>query len=159
MRLARTAGLAGWSGGAGRQLGSWRARSSGLTPASSVLASEMGRKKGRSGAGGAEEGNAPSGSGGGGGDVRADSVTALRDKQTASLERLKKDLATISAGRASPELLARVTVDAHGVREPLSKVAQIAVKGQPLTSVCSLSLTFFLQTIRRWWQTCLIRRW
>ncbi len=85
------------------------------------LATEMGRKKGKM---------TSTADDGGGGDPRVETVAALKEKQESSLERLKKDFAGISAGKATPDLLAKVMVEAHGTREPLSKVAQVAVKGE-----------------------------
>lgn len=96
-----------------RSLGTWTSSLS-----TRVSVSEMGRKKGKVTSTAAESDV----------DVRAAAVTALKDKLAVSLERLKKDLSNVSAGKASPDLLAKVTVEAHGVREPLTKVAQVAVK-------------------------------
>ena len=85
----------------------------------SLASSSMGRKKVTSTSSSASSSD---------GDPRSVATASLRDKLALSLERLKKDLAGISAGKASPDLLAKVTVEAHGMREPLSKVAQVAVK-------------------------------
>lgn len=95
-----------------------------------ALSERSGRKKGGSSGGGKD---AKSGGKQAEDDVdavqlRASTVDGLKDKLAFSLDRLKKDFAQINAGRASPDLLARVVVDAYGAKEPLAKVAQVAVK-------------------------------
>ena len=45
-----------------------------------------------------------------------------------SIDRLLKDFGNIQAGRPSPDLLAKVVVEAYGKTEPLNKLAQVTVK-------------------------------
>merc|ERR1711991_735710 len=86
-----------------------------------TVVSAMGRKKGKGGKVEAEEASEDV-------DVRADAITNLEGKIAFSLDRLQKDLGNINAGRAAPELLSKVQVDAYGAKEPLTKLAQVAVK-------------------------------
>lgn len=62
-------------------------------------------------------------------DPSTEILDSLKEKLAYSMERFKKDLSGISAGRASPELLAKITVETYdGESEVLSKVAQVALK-------------------------------
>lgn len=61
-------------------------------------------------------------------DIRKSLASSLQEKIAGSLERLKKDFSLIQAGRASPDLLAKLQVDHFGTLEPLARVAQVAVK-------------------------------
>jgi hypothetical protein len=85
-----------------------------------VVSSSLGRKKGKGGSTSTSQESET--------DLRGEAVVQLNEKVAASLERLKRDLSQISAGKASPDLLAKVMVEAHGAREPIAKVAQVAVK-------------------------------
>lgn len=93
----------------------------------SDLGASMGRKKGGSGGKGAAPA-ASAASASSQGDLPKEILATLSEKLAASRERLKKDLGAIHAGRASPDLLQRVEVDAYGTQEPLNKVAQVVVK-------------------------------
>lgn len=49
------------------------------------------------------------------------------DRMKKSIEALKRDFASLRAGRATPALLDRVTVDYYGAPTPVSQVANISV--------------------------------
>jgi ribosome recycling factor len=98
------------------------------------LSDQVGRKKGAN----RDDGNKGKGSpqGGAGGTAapaedmsEREVLEKLKEKMAFSLDRFKKDLAQMQTGRASPDLLSKILVDTYeGATEPLSKVAQIAMK-------------------------------
>lgn len=53
-------------------------------------------------------------------------IDTAKDKMSKTAALLKKELASLRAGRANPQLLDRITVDYYGVPTPLSKIANIA---------------------------------
>ncbi len=81
-----------------------------------TVSEALGRKKG----GGKGSSSTVSSSASADTDIRSSALSTLREKLALSLERLHRDLSAITAGRASPELLAKVTVEAHGAREPVN---------------------------------------
>lgn len=50
-----------------------------------------------------------------------------REQMDKTLQILKKDLASLRAGRANPKLLDRITVDYYGVPTPINQVANLSV--------------------------------
>lgn len=56
------------------------------------------------------------------------SVGATRRRMEASVEDARRRLASLRAGRATPELLATVRVDAWGSQLPIDQVAQVGVQ-------------------------------
>ena len=56
-----------------------------------------------------------------------DLLSAREEKMKKTLESLKRDFASLRAGRATPALLDKVTVDYYGTPTPISQVAKIAV--------------------------------
>ncbi len=53
-------------------------------------------------------------------------LTDTEDRMKKTIEALRRDLVTIRTGRASPELLQRVTVDYYGATTPLQGVATLS---------------------------------
>ena len=62
-------------------------------------------------------------------------VQDMKTRMQKALEALKVDLGGLRTGRASPDLLAPVTVEAYGSRSPLSQVATVNVLDTALLSV------------------------
>ena len=56
-----------------------------------------------------------------------DILSAREEKMKKTLESLKREFASLRAGRATPALLDKVTVDYYGTPTPVSQVAKIAV--------------------------------
>lgn len=83
----------------------------------------MGRKKGGKRDEGKDDGPAVNVT-----ELRGTVNAYFKEHITASIERLKRDLSAINAGKANPDLLARVVVEAYGAKQPLVKVAQVATK-------------------------------
>jgi len=54
-------------------------------------------------------------------------VTSHEDRMKKSLEALKREYASLRAGRATPALLDKLTVDYYGSPTPLTQVANISV--------------------------------
>ena len=52
---------------------------------------------------------------------------AFDDKMAKTVAAFDKDLETIRAGRANPNVLAKITVDNYGAPSPISQVANITV--------------------------------
>lgn len=52
-------------------------------------------------------------------------LDATKESMEASLEHLKKELANIRAGKASPAMVSSVMVDYYGAQTPLSQVANV----------------------------------
>jgi ribosome recycling factor len=53
-------------------------------------------------------------------------LDAAKEKMSKTSALLKKELASLRAGRANPQLLDRITVDYYGTPTPLSRVANIS---------------------------------
>jgi ribosome recycling factor len=62
-------------------------------------------------------------------------ITKARAKMDETINFLQRDLASISTGRATPELLNTVKVDSYGSLMPLSQVASIAIPDSTTISV------------------------
>ena len=56
-----------------------------------------------------------------------DIISSREEKMQKTLEALKRDFASLRAGRATPALLDKVSVDYYGTPTPVSQVAKIAV--------------------------------
>ena len=56
-----------------------------------------------------------------------DILTDIEDRMTKSVESLKKEFASLRAGRATPALLDRVMVDYYGTPTPVNQVAKVTV--------------------------------
>ncbi len=56
-----------------------------------------------------------------------DILTSREEKMKKTLEALKREFASLRAGRATPALLDRVTVDYYGTPTPVNQVAKISV--------------------------------
>lgn len=54
-------------------------------------------------------------------------ISEANDRMNKAIEVLKKDYATLRAGRATPALLDKVVVDYYGVPTPINQMAKIAV--------------------------------
>lgn len=54
-------------------------------------------------------------------------VKPFADKMRQRIEQLKRELQTLRAGRANPQILDRITVDYYGTPTPLSQVSNISV--------------------------------
>ncbi len=54
-------------------------------------------------------------------------IDTMTDKMNKSVAVYKKDLASMRAGRANPQLLDRITVDYWGSQVPISQVANISI--------------------------------
>jgi len=54
-------------------------------------------------------------------------MTETEDKMKIIVEDYKKDLASMRAGRATPLLLEKVTVEYYGVPTPINQVASIGI--------------------------------
>jgi len=52
-------------------------------------------------------------------------IEDAKERMEASIERLKKELTKLRAGKASPQMLESVAVDYYGSRTPLSQVANV----------------------------------
>ena len=56
-----------------------------------------------------------------------DVLTGSEDRMKKTLESLKKEFASLRAGRATPALLDKVTVDYYGTPTPVNQVAKVSV--------------------------------
>ncbi len=56
-----------------------------------------------------------------------DILTAMQDKMSKTVAVFKRELGSLRAGRATPQLLDRITVDYYGTETPLNQVANIAI--------------------------------
>ncbi|TLM99656.1 ribosome recycling factor [bacterium] len=54
-------------------------------------------------------------------------INEANDRMNKAIEVLKKDYATLRAGRATPALLDKIVVDYYGVSTPINQMAKIAV--------------------------------
>ena len=54
-------------------------------------------------------------------------MSAMQDKMNKTVAVLKRDFGSLRAGRATPQLLDRITVDYYGTDTPLNQVANIAI--------------------------------
>ena len=57
----------------------------------------------------------------------SDALTTIEEKMRASVGGLKKDLATLRTGRATPALIDHIKVDYAGIPTPLNQIAGISV--------------------------------
>jgi len=53
-------------------------------------------------------------------------ISVSEEKMTKSIAVLEKDLATLKAGRANPQILDRITVEYYGTATPLNQMANIS---------------------------------
>lgn len=53
-------------------------------------------------------------------------LEATEESMQAAIEHLKKELATVRAGKASPAMLSNVTVDYYGTQTPINQVASVS---------------------------------
>lgn len=66
-------------------------------------------------------------------DEDAESVLAkAKDRMAKSVDSLKTNLKTLRTGRASPDILSRVTVDYYGAETPLNQLASVSVSSSQL---------------------------
>jgi ribosome recycling factor len=70
-------------------------------------------------------------------EMQTDPIAEMRDKMNKSIAVLKKDYATLRAGRANPQLLDRILVDYYGTPTPIAQMANISVP-EPRMLVISL---------------------
>lgn len=54
-------------------------------------------------------------------------IDTMKDKMNKSIAVFKKELGTLRAGRANPQLLDRITVDYYGTPTPINQMANISV--------------------------------
>ncbi|KAJ8609403.1 hypothetical protein CTAYLR_009082 [Chrysophaeum taylorii] len=59
-------------------------------------------------------------------------VKSAETRMRKSVESLKSNLQTLRTGRATPDLLARVTVEYYGAETPLTQLASVSVQGSQL---------------------------
>ena len=64
-------------------------------------------------------------------------IDTAKDKMGKTTALLKKDLTTLRAGRANPQILDRITVDYYGVQTPLNQMGNISAP-EPRMLVISL---------------------
>ncbi len=56
-----------------------------------------------------------------------DILSTMNDKMSKTIAVYKRELGSLRAGRATPQLLDRITVDYYGTETPLNQVANIAI--------------------------------
>jgi len=59
-------------------------------------------------------------------DLQLDTIEEMRDKMSKTIAVLKRDYATLRAGRANPQVLDRVMVDYYGTPTPIAQMANIS---------------------------------
>jgi ribosome recycling factor len=64
-----------------------------------------------------------------------DLLKDARDRMGKSIDSTKHEFATVRTGRASPQLLDRVTVDYYGTQTPLNQIAQVAASDARLLTI------------------------
>ncbi len=64
-----------------------------------------------------------------------ESIAALKKRMTSAFDNVSKDFTGLRTGRASPNLLEAVTVDAYGNRVPINQVGNISVPEPRLLTV------------------------
>jgi ribosome recycling factor len=64
-----------------------------------------------------------------------DLLKSARERMGKSIESTKHEFATVRTGRASPNLLDRVTVDYYGAQTPLNQIAQVAASDARLLTI------------------------
>jgi len=64
-----------------------------------------------------------------------DLLKDARERMGKSIESTKHEFATVRTGRASPNLLDRVTVDYYGTQTPLNQIAQVAASDARLLTI------------------------
>ncbi len=64
-----------------------------------------------------------------------DIIKEAEDKMKKTIEVLRKDYATLRAGRANPAILEKVTVDYYGTPTPINQVANISVPEPRLLTI------------------------
>jgi ribosome recycling factor len=64
-----------------------------------------------------------------------DLLKDARERMGKSIESTKHEFATVRTGRASPQLLDRVTVDYYGTPTPLNQIAQVAASDARLLTI------------------------
>ena len=56
-----------------------------------------------------------------------DALSSAEDKMKKTVEVLRKDLASVRAGRANPAMLEKITVDYHNTPTPINQLANVSV--------------------------------
>ena len=64
-----------------------------------------------------------------------DLLKDARERMGKSIESTKHEFATVRTGRASPQLLDRVSVDYYGTQTPLNQIAQVAASDARLLTI------------------------
>lgn len=77
-----------------------------------------------------------------------DVLKQTREQMGKTLQSLKRDLASLRAGRANPQLLDRITVDYYGVPTPLNQLANLSVP-EPRLLVISLWDTKLIPAVEK----------
>ena len=77
-----------------------------------------------------------------------DVLKQTREQMGKTLQSLKRDLASLRAGRANPQLLDRITVDYYGVATPLNQLANFSVP-EPRLLVISLWDTKLIPAVEK----------
>lgn len=62
-------------------------------------------------------------------------ISSSKEKMEKSISVLKEDLQTVRAGRANPNMLAKVTVEYYGTQTPITQIAGISVPEPRLLQV------------------------
>lgn len=81
-------------------------------------------------------------------DLQIDSMAILRDRMSKTISVLKRDFATLRAGRANPQILDRVMVDYYGTPTPIAQMANIS-SPEPRLLVISLWDTGMLKQVEK----------
>ena len=63
-----------------------------------------------------------------------DILTSREEKMQKTLESLKREFASLRAGRATPSLLDKVMVDYYGTPTPVNQVAKVSVQLRYITA-------------------------
>ena len=75
-------------------------------------------------------------------------ISVSEEKMTKSVAVLEKELATLKAGRANPQILDRITVDYYGTATPLNQMANISAP-EPRVLLISLWDTSALKDVEK----------
>jgi len=74
-----------------------------------------------------------------------DLYTSYEEKMKKALDALRRELATLRAGRATPALLDKITVDYYGTPTPINQVANIAVPEPRMITIQAWEKTMIAQ--------------
>jgi len=74
-----------------------------------------------------------------------DIYVSHEEKMKKALDALRRDLATLRAGRATPALLDKITVDYYGTPTPISQVANISVPEPRMLTIQAWEKTMIAQ--------------